>query len=489
MKNRVIIGLAILWLISILMPLYSQVQELRYNVRVEAKIIPIYAVDDKGNPVYDLRSEEIKLLVNGTAHQRIYFSGYRHEGDQLLQAPGNGHWQSVPRTPQRIIFIIIDSISNSTGGVRNAKRISRALINAGGSGDAFIIIEASPFTGLRHVVGPSKDKRKLLYSLGNLRLDPQWRSASSAIEPTKKELAHIVRTQGEEKIREIKMQYRKQMAQLAATFIQFKDALQVTNLAKTVYFVSGGVQEISDYKFRLSKGMKHSYSRMVGMMSDMVNKGGALFYAVNPAGDKARFKEIVTAVDRATNGHCISGVTIEDIVGKMRKNTAAYYQLAFSPAPGGGEQFRLDIQCSRPGVKLNFLRFDERRKPYYLFNREKKKLFALNVIYGGAWSRLAGDITTTDYQINSDKPIKGSRLVNLDILIPAEFKNRQVDIFAISMDAKTAKSDFQISSQLLTHQQTLNLNIKSKKGRKHYIVVIDPQHTNCLFAPVTKIKI
>jgi hypothetical protein len=47
------------------------------TVNVEVKIVPFYAVDAKGNPVYDLKPQEIELRVGGPPFRPSPWTGMR----------------------------------------------------------------------------------------------------------------------------------------------------------------------------------------------------------------------------------------------------------------------------------------------------------------------------------------------------------------------------------------------------------------------------
>ena len=40
-------------------------ERLKYQVSVEAQLVPIFAVDKKGNPVFDLKPDELILYADG----------------------------------------------------------------------------------------------------------------------------------------------------------------------------------------------------------------------------------------------------------------------------------------------------------------------------------------------------------------------------------------------------------------------------------------
>ncbi len=54
-----------------------QVDDLEYTVGVSAHLVPFYAEDKDGNPVYDLKQEEIQLRVNKKSFPMMSLSSFR----------------------------------------------------------------------------------------------------------------------------------------------------------------------------------------------------------------------------------------------------------------------------------------------------------------------------------------------------------------------------------------------------------------------------
>jgi len=141
---------------------------LHHEVQVSAQVVPIFAVDSKGNPVYDLKEEEILLYVNRKPYKILQFMNYQLEEEtEALEKKGETKREIIRKVPERVNFIILDGISNSMSGVRNTKRLAVGIVKSGSPGDSFVILKASPRTGLKYVIGPEKNKTKLTSGIGN----------------------------------------------------------------------------------------------------------------------------------------------------------------------------------------------------------------------------------------------------------------------------------------------------------------------------------
>lgn len=484
MKQRVVLsGLIIGILLLVPLNVYSrQESSLEYSVNVEARIIPVFAVDEKGEPIYDIVLEELQLLVDEKPWEIAWFSSYRAGmGETGAVAPTVA---VKPKTPERIHFIIMDALSNTFYGVKRAREVMIGLVQNGSPGDAFVLLSVSPGVGFRYLLGPTKNKKNLLAAISGLQADPQWTTAATLIRDLKPELWEIIQTQSHQELSDILQQYSNEMGGFMETFNVFKNALKTTNLPKTVFLISGGVQEISGHRASYNKSVMRGYAAMLQGISKMVNTSGALFFAVNPMMEDARFKDVFRAMDKATNGNCLSGKDSGEILSKIKNRTAAYYELAFSPPQNRKSPYRLNVKCNRPGIKINTLHFDERPQPYSFFSEEQKKLFALNIVNGGSWSRTTGSLDTTACLVNSSSDQGTERLLNVNIYIPDDFLNRPIESFTVDIDPVSMIADIKFSKIAPTRQPFLNMEIKNRKNRKLYVVVIDPEAPHCVYTPV-----
>ena len=100
--------------------------------------------DKKGKPVYDLRKEEIELYVNKKPYKILDFMSYQvtenaeKKGDlkkadkkeeqvqTVISKAGEeqGKREITIKSPERVNFIILDGISTTKNGIRNAKKLA-----------------------------------------------------------------------------------------------------------------------------------------------------------------------------------------------------------------------------------------------------------------------------------------------------------------------------------------------------------------------------
>src|SRR3954453_1124486 len=93
------------------------------TVNVEVKIVPFYAVDAKGNPVYDLRPDEIELRVGGVVVPIDSFDPY-------AIAFGRSAAPASPLAPAlaRTVYFLFDTTFSSPTGFKTDQRLAARMI-------------------------------------------------------------------------------------------------------------------------------------------------------------------------------------------------------------------------------------------------------------------------------------------------------------------------------------------------------------------------
>ncbi|MCP5051987.1 MAG: hypothetical protein GY940_32765, partial [bacterium] len=109
----------------------KQVQDpLEHETGVRAQLVPIYAVDRDDRPVFDLKQEEIELYVNGKPFKIIFFNRYQLESGTEVesQAPAGTVKPKAIKAPERISFIIIDSMISNVNALGASRAVAWQLV-------------------------------------------------------------------------------------------------------------------------------------------------------------------------------------------------------------------------------------------------------------------------------------------------------------------------------------------------------------------------
>ena len=466
---------------------------LHHEVQVSAQVVPIFAVDSKGNPVYDLKKEEIVLYVNRKPYKILQFMNYQLEEEtEALEKKGETKREIIRKVPERVNFIILDGISNSMSGVRNTKRLAVGIVKSGSPGDSFVILKASPRTGLKYVIGPEKNKTKLLQVLETIFQDARWILMVPAAIKRIKYLGGKDRFLEEQLLimnisenRTLRVQYQSELKRLSRSIREFKNALKTIRFPKTIFFVSGAVQQLAggaeDYDpsyLNIS-----AYYKTMKEAAININKGGSVLFLINPIPETYKNKRAVSIMSKISNARYIHGSDVDDVLKQVKNNTAAYYELAFYITPELGENFLIKMECKRKGVKINTLGYGEKPRPYAEMEEPQKKLFALNVVLGGSWSRMAGKVQRVGCQKLEETPKKKITIKKINVNIVKEMQDRKLDIFVLNVDPVTLKADIDLFQQEVGEKETIE--VEAQPGRKQYIVIVEPEKSHCIYTQVS----
>jgi len=472
---------------------YQEHEPLEYEVDVNAIIIPIFAINGQGEPVFDLKKEEIELFIDKKLQQVAEFSVYKVE-DKKRQVVEGGEVRTVS-SDDRVNIMILDSISNSEKGMRRAKKIASSIVNESPVTDAFVIIESKPKSGFRYIIGPETNKKRLTEAIKdtNKVVGDRFSKASRNIRRMGSNVissgeryargqrlkssmgswayrAHVFETATRNMVAD-RNEYHRDLDVFFNSISQMKYALKTITQPKHVFIISGGVPNSS-----LGRELVRYY-KFMGDAAKAINYGGSMLYMINPVPVvENSTPHSLKIMARESGGKYFSGNSIDEIVEKVKKSTQAYYELAFFPPNKGNEKMNINLKCKREDVVLNTVNYAEKGKPYFQMEPLQKKLFALSVVTGGSWSRIVGDVKTIKY-----KKIKSSdsKFKKVKINIPGNIIEKNLEIFVVNIEPESMKANIGIRKMLA--MKNLKIEIPVEKGKVQFFVIIEPRKPLCLY--------
>lgn len=510
--------------------LYSQEdntdqEPLSYKISVNVKLLPVFALDKKGNPVFDLEKEEIELLVNGKPYDITYFKRYNFESSSIEKK------EIVPEVKERVVFIILDTMFNSNKGYRYSKKIARDIVKEGKPGDRFVVFENNPIGGLKHIGGPDTPRKQLLRKIARLKRPlERWasqlyksRSLTNNIDFSLVTDARL-ETIGWESLRTLELQsenlrYKYQVEHFSRILSDFQYILKTISKPKLVFLISEGMADgafkkrlkgestyvegkanESDAELRASRFQSillnndtsvadenKVYStilyKYLNSLVKSINYGGSVINTINPRrlndindiGDSGEKSLRYLATE--SGGTYFSGTDSAEIAKRINKTTSAYYEMVFYTTPEDGRKLQIDIRCKRKGVRLLTTNHAEGSRYYRDMDPVQKKMFAFNVATGGDWSRNTGKVMRIPYKKTINENIK--RIYTIDVPLPNEMKNRKLDIFLIQRNPKTNRVDMRLINK--DAKDWVKLNINDNNKREQFFVIIEPMHTYCIY--------
>jgi hypothetical protein len=267
-----------------------------------------------------------------------------------------------------------------------------------------------------------------------------------------------------------------------------KYALKTITLPKTVYLISAGNMDGLRY---MAVPLHGHYYRFLEEAAEAVTHGGALFYLVNPITHQylakrayhVRTKIIPTLKFMANHvgGKYITGSSLKEIIDTTKKSTSAYYEMAFYQDNRSGDNMRIRLKCKRKGVQLTTINYSERNKPYRQMNFTEKKMFALNVVNGGSWSRMVARVGKIDYK-NLATPQKigpAKNFKTIEIQVPPNMRNRMLDFFQVRIDPLTEKAEIVFNKKKMEVKESIRMKVREDK--RHYFVIVEPTKPFCIY--------
>lgn len=530
-KVKIILTIIVTLVLS-LVPITSLSQEdntdqkpLSYNISVNVKLLPVFALDKNGWPVFDLAKDEIELLVNGKPYEITYFKRFDFETSTIQTQ------KIVPEVKERVVFIILDTMFNSNKGYRYSKKIARDIIKEGKSGDRFVVFENNPIGGLKHIGGPDTPRKILLSKIARLKRPlERWasqlykqRSLTNNIDFSLITDARL-ETIGWESLRDLElhsenMRYKYQVKHFSRVLSDFQYILKTISKPKLVFLISEGMAD-GAFKKKMKGGSTNVEGKTdesdaellalrfqsVLMSNDTavfdenkiystilfdylqklvksINYGGSVINTINPrrlndvndSGDSG--EKSLKYLAHESGGTYYSGTDSGEIVKRIKKNTSAYYEMVFHTKPDNGEKLKINVRCKRKGVRLLTTNYAEGSRYYRDMDPVQKKMFAFNVATGGDWSRHSGKVMRIPYKKTKSEDIK--RIYTIDIPLPNQMKNRKLDIFLIQRDRKTNRVDMRLINK--DAKDWVKLNINGNKKREQFFVIIEPLETYCIY--------
>ena len=397
------------------------------RVHVEEWIVPVYAVDSKGNSVPDLTKSDIELFVNDkkiidfSFLKRDFFSDKKAGLPDRKRAGEN----------EKIIVLVFDVALSKSFAIMRAKSIAEKLVKNAGLNTRFIVFKIESFQGLAYLGGPTKNKARL-YNIIKKKVPSRSneRSVSSLVneaESTNSKYQH-------EEYMFFLFEHMKYLSKKSSYFAQSFQSLYyaISNMVGTkfIYLFSEGIS-----KAAWIRGDTHA-NRMAGYLL----KSGAVLFFVNPTGGRGSHPEsgegFLQVLSTISGGKYLYGDT-EKINSEIKNVHRAYYEIAFrSPDDRNGQLLRITVKSKRKQIMIHTIRTLEKTKKYLSLNDFEQKLMALNMVTKDSLFKLplsSEDARITDVVVEDNTTC-------YQVAIPEHFRNQRVDLFKVMLPGGNVKA-------------------------------------------------
>jgi hypothetical protein len=483
-------------------------------------VVPMFAVNKQNQPVFDLKKEDIRLTIDGKPVRFTMFSHHNFAAHTVDRSERPVQFQN------RYIFIIIDTMFVSRNGFRRAKKITTKLMETGSEGDIFVIFENNPVKGLTLLAGPKLENKKKIKIVKRLRRGVgRWSTQLFESRDMSNNVDFSIVTDFRletEKLRQLwnntleleRDIYKHRLQDFSRSISKFRYLLNTINLPKVVFLISEGTSRgafknkaestvpdatasdrvtetgfesviIQDEKTVMDHNEINStyLFRYLSDIAKAVNYGGSVFYPVNPGrlndtNDEDVMGEMsLRYLATESGGEYFTGSDPMEIVKNINRSTAAYYELVIALGQDMPVNMEVDIHCEREGVSINSLNHIQKNHKYKLMAPMEKKVFAMNVVTGGSWSRMVCRVMKVPFKKN--KTVDDKDHMTVMVPIPNQMKNRRLDMFQIDMDPTTEETEMNFVRQEVT--TLAQVRIKTRRDKKQYLVFVEPQTNYCIY--------
>lgn len=479
-QERVITAILVVTLVFIFSSpgIYGQSQQndkIIESVEVNWWQLPVFAVDRSGNPIVDLKAEDIEVRLNGRKIDDFIF--YKREFQVQSAAPAQPG--SVDTSPTRAarakppapktnaIFLLFDLALSSNSCASRSKAIAYNVIDTTAPGTQFIVLTIEPFRGLHYICGPTTDKKLLRENIEkkvkvkrNARLMDMDRFISS------KASAGAAPGQGQKKYTAEDEELLKRSVSSyftrknASFFYSFESLYLIFNAIqdnKFVYLFSEGISKSHQTNVRGGASM---YEFFIKKAAKLLGRSGAVLFIVNPMGvhdgsnltakgtidDQSKYgsspgdpqfsselptsgKNSLLLLAQQSGGKYLEGKR-ENIVQRLDNIHKAYYEISFPDIPSiKGETRDIKIIPKRKGLFVHSLRSMEKPKTYTAMTNLEKEILALNLVSNN--SLFKGKVKFKHARVTAIG-IKDNRL-KYNVILPDEYVKQKLVLYKFSV--------------------------------------------------------
>jgi hypothetical protein len=437
------------------------------TVDVEIKMIPFYALDAQGKPVYDLKRDEVELRVGGKPVALDTLDGYpmtAAEPPQGAQAPGKA---AAP--PARHVFFFFDSAFSSATSFRNARLVADKLLGEVPARDRLYLLTHSAARGLEKKLGPTradepgKEKlrseiAKLLPEVNRLSTDEgaglppviQGKGGGRQADvPTSQFMGEINSMQGF-----ARSEYEGVARQLAESLdAAAVDLRRLPGPKLLVIFWQGLDPELF---FQGDMGMKPGTrastsmggQRFSGLMKHFTEPlraladSGTMTVLVNAAAPQQRGADNdgpLRQMAQTVGGYFATGGDPQEVERQVATATSAYYEAGFYVrGPRQASREPVEVVGHRPGVRAWAPATLKVRETYDGLTALEKRLLVLDLVAGGpeaqrARSAVRLDLRNLDGKVLGRPDADGGRRLRYVAAWPADLAKKELDVYNVTL--------------------------------------------------------
>ena len=389
------------------------------TIDVEIKIVPFFAVDEQGKPVFDLRQDEIELRVEGKAVAIDTFDAFPRAGTVPASgavgpaSPGKSA-ASHPTAPRRHVVLFFDTAFSRVDGFQKAQKLAEEMVQSAADKDYLYLLNHDFKSGLKQQAGPvvanADGKAKLIKQIralkpevghldadatSNMDLGGLGTGRNNVPAAQMSPITMALKTNSQAQLEGTARSLAESLEIVAAQFQRIKEPKLLVFLSQgidpTLYWVGSDVHlqfgttssswnHIKSYQYR---GIHQLYEKPLreladsGSMSLFVNlddKGGANGYLDSSMQHMAL----------NSGGLYLGGADSAQMAARIARSTAAYYEAGFylSSAPQLPSRAKIELAVTRPGVRTWSAGSLKTRETWRGLSEEARRLLIVELVEG-----------------------------------------------------------------------------------------------------------
>ncbi len=364
--------------------------------------IDVTVTDKKGNPVKDLKPEEVEIYENGKRQEISNFNFISSIREKTVEAPAKSQQPEIsvppptvrPEQVRRTIALVVDDLTLSFESIYSVRRALKKFVDEQmQDGDLVAIIRTG--AGIGALQQFTTDRRQLYAAIEKVRWNPIGNGGISAFPPIEPSLDDLADRTGESDEEE-------DIDKSVASPESFRESIFATGTLGAINYIVRGMQELPGRKsvmlfsdgFALYTKSENGFvdsTRVLDSLKKLVdaaNRASVVIYSMDARGlavtgltaadstaEKSAAQVEQALSDRRTKlfdtqegltylaGQTggIAFINNNDLSGSVRKmlDDQSYYLVGYEPEdevfdPLKRRYNKLEVKIKRPGVKVRY---------------------------------------------------------------------------------------------------------------------------------------
>lgn len=481
------------------------------TVNVEVKIVPFYAADGQGNPVYDLRPNEIELRVGGAP---VPIESFDHYAIQSGRAGAEA--SPLAPTPSRSVFFLFDQTFSSPTGFNTDKRLAARMVQGWPGGDRLFLLAHGTAAGIERKLGPvppdAEGKKEVLAAIEALqpevrRLELQENTVAdfgpAAQRASRGKFGGLSdqRAAMDNGIHEgVRGEYHSIARDFAGSLADFASELRRVSGPKLLVIFSQGMdntlyfQGDNGYKVGSDASVEVDTRRAPPLLDRfrkplalLAESGTVLLFVNTDRGPENGADAVLRHMAQSTGGLYVEGRDPRDLEKRIAGSTAAYYEASFHPAAPllQKDSAAVEVTVRRPGVRVWAPAAVRTRESYVDLSAFEKRRMVVDLLSGGQAAQRAHSSVRLSAQTLPGRLIgegtAGHPGLRFEAEWPAELAARKLDVYNVLFASPTAERKGKIlrfdarEAVAPADRATFDTVLEGKGALVWGIVAVDPE--------------